>query len=140
MHQGLYGAAAAGVLGLHLLWLLFVIFGALLTRGRAGLTALHLLALAWGIAVELGPWPCPLTALEQGLLQAAGAGGYTRSFLAHYLDRLVYPDIPERVLVTSAVGVCILNLGVYLSRFMASKARATNASDLRPQNTIAADE
>ncbi|HYO82223.1 MAG TPA: DUF2784 domain-containing protein [Bryobacteraceae bacterium] len=112
MDRELYGAAAAGILTLHLFWLLFVVFGALLTAGRRLLSALHVSALAWGVAVEVGPWPCPLTALEQHLLQAASLQSYTRSFLAETLDRLVYPDIPEQVLVVCAVGVCVFNHGV----------------------------
>ncbi|MBO0800313.1 MAG: DUF2784 family protein, partial [Blastocatellia bacterium] len=31
------------------------------------LTVLHLLSVVWGIAVEVSPWPCPLTTLEQRL-------------------------------------------------------------------------
>jgi hypothetical protein len=115
--HGSYAAAAAAVLLLHVVWLLWVIFGALLTRGRRALTALHLASLVWGIAVELGPWPCPLTALEQTLQQRAGITPYDDAFLVHYLDRLVYPDIPLPVLITGAVAVCVLNLGVYALRF-----------------------
>jgi hypothetical protein len=123
VHHELYGAAAAAVLALHLLWLLFVAFGALFTARRRLLTALHVVALTWGIAVEAGPWPCPLTTVEQRLLETAGEQAYTRSFLAHYLDRLVYPDIPERVLVGGAIAVCVLNLCVYAYRFIAAKRR-----------------
>ena len=61
----MYAFGAAAMLVLHLAWLVFVIFGALVTRGRPVLTGLHLAALLWGIAVEVGPWPCPLTAAEQ---------------------------------------------------------------------------
>ena len=115
----LYEVAAAGVLVLHLLWLLFVIFGGLITRGRPALTVLHIAALAWGIAVEVGSWPCPLTAAEQHLQTRAGMTAYTQSFLVHYLDRLVYPDIPETVLVSCAVAVCVFNLAVYVRRAIA---------------------
>jgi hypothetical protein len=52
------------VLAVHLLWLALVILGALWTRGRPIWTTLHILALLWGIAVEVSPWPCPLTLAE----------------------------------------------------------------------------
>ena len=122
VHQELYGAAAAAVLAVHLLWLLFIIFGVLLTANRRVLTAIHIVGLAWGIAVEVGPWPCPLTSLEQDLQRAAGTEVYSQSFIAHYLDRLVYPDIPEGALVIAGVSVCVFNLGVYGYRFISSVA------------------
>lgn len=104
------------MLVLHLAWLVFVIFGALVTRGRPVLTGLHLAALVWGIAVEVGPWPCPLTAAEQYFQQKAAMTPYTQSFLVHYLDRLIYPEVDEAVLVPIAVAVCLVNLAVYAWR------------------------
>lgn len=130
VHHEFYGAAAAAVLGLHVGWLLFVIVGAWLTPRRPALAAIHVCALAWGIAVEAGPWACPLTALEQRLQQAAGTQANTQSFLAHYLDRLVYPDIPGQVLVAGAVAVCACNLAVYGFRW-AALIRARAASTAR---------
>jgi hypothetical protein len=58
-------ALAAAVLVLHLAWIIWAILGALWTRGRPWLTAFHVLSLIWGIIVEVGPWPCPLTLAEQ---------------------------------------------------------------------------
>jgi hypothetical protein len=110
------GAGAAAVLILHLLWLLFVVFGAVLTRHRLWLGRIHIAALLWGVAVELGPWPCPLTALEQHLRSAAGMDAYSEPFLIYYLDRLVYPDIPPALLAAGGVIVCLVNLGVYVKR------------------------
>jgi hypothetical protein len=110
-------AAAVGVLLLHALWLLWVIFGAFFTRGRRVLTAVHLASLVWGLAVEVGPWPCPLTALEQSLQERAGVTPYSDSFIVHYLDRLVYPDISPQVLMIGGVVVCALNLTIYAWRW-----------------------
>ena len=62
---GFYRALAALVLLLHAAYIASVIFGALFTRGRARLAALHVGMLLYGIIVEiLGLW-CPLTELEQ---------------------------------------------------------------------------
>jgi hypothetical protein len=41
---------------------------------------------------------------------------YTQSFLVHYLDRLVYPDINQNVLMVCGVAVCVLNLSIYVRR------------------------
>ncbi len=114
----LYGVAATAVLLFHLGWLLFVIVGALVTRGRIALTALHGAALAWGLIVEIGPWPCPLTALEQALWRRADREGYSGGFLLHYLDRMIYPGVPEWILAVGAVVVCSVNAAAYGRRFV----------------------
>ena len=112
-----FAVLAALVLLAHLLWILWVIFGWTLTRHRPILTALHILSLVWGIAVEAGPWPCPLTIAEQWFEARAGASPYRGSFIVHYLDALVYPDVPEALLTCIGAAVCILILAIYANRF-----------------------
>ena len=104
------------ILALHLAYLLWVIFGALWTRGRPCWTAAHLLALVWGILVEVGPWPCPLTLAEQFFEARAGVNPYHGSFLLHFLDALVYPNLPYWVITCCGVAVCAFNLGIYIWR------------------------
>jgi hypothetical protein len=41
---------------------------------------------------------------------------YSQSFLVHYLDKLVYPDISPELLTAAGVGVCAINLGIYFRR------------------------
>src|ERR1700746_2273043 len=74
MHAGssFYSALAILVLLLHALFILWVIFGALLTRSRPVLRWLHIASLVWGILTELLPWPCPLTDLENWFEGKAG--------------------------------------------------------------------
>jgi hypothetical protein len=108
-----YSALATGVLLLHALFILWVIFGALLVRSRPILRWLHIASLVWGILTELLPWPCPLTLLENYLEARAGVEPYQGGFLLHYLDRLVYPDISPTVLTVAGVFVCALNLALY---------------------------
>ncbi len=107
---------AALVLLAHLVWILLVIFGGLWTRGRPVLTGLHVASLIWGVIVELGPWPCPLTLAEQFLEMRAGIDPYRGGFLVHYLDRMVYPDLPELLLAVLGVAVCAANLAIYAWR------------------------
>jgi hypothetical protein len=108
------------ILAIHIVWLTLVIFGALWTRGRPVWTVLHILALAWGIITEVSPWPCPLTLAEQYFEARIGASSYHGSFLLHYLDALVYPNLPSWVITTAGVAVCALNLGIYCWRFRKS--------------------
>ena len=118
---------ATAVLSLHLFWLGFVIFGAYWTRGRPFWTAVHLLALIWGIIVEVGPWPCPLT-LAEGYFEArAGLQPLQGSFVLHLLDSIVYPSLPYRLVTALGVGVCCANLGIYLWRLWAwQRSRAAS--------------
>lgn len=97
----------------HLAWIVLVIFAALWTRGRPVWSALHILALLWGIAVEAGPWPCPLTLAETYFEAQAGAASYKGSFLLHYLDAIVYPNLPDWAITLVGVAVCAFNLVIY---------------------------
>lgn len=113
MGANLYIALAVAVLVLHTLFIVWVVFGALVTRNRPILRGLHVASLIWGILTELTLWPCPLTLLENWLEARAGVEPYQGGFLLHYLDRLVYPDISVTLLVTVGVLVCTVNLAFY---------------------------
>ncbi len=116
------------VVAIHLAWILWVIAGALWTRGRPWLTAFHIASLLWGILVETLPIDCPLTLAEQALeasihapsasihLPSASAHLLSGGFLLHALDALVYPNVPLALLIPCAVAVCALNLGIYAWR------------------------
>jgi uncharacterized protein DUF2784 len=119
----LYSALATMVLFLHVLFILWVIFGAFLTRSRPILRWLHIGSLVWGILTELLPWPCPLTRLENWLEAKAGVEPYQGGFLLHYLDKLVYPDISATVLTVAGVLVCVVNLAPYARRMWVARRR-----------------
>jgi len=118
-----YSSLAIVVLLLHMLFILWVVFGALLTRSRPILRWLHIASLVWGILTELLPWPCPLTVLENWLEGKAGVEPYQGGFLLHYLDKLVYPDISATVLTVAGVAVCVLNLLLYVRRMWIARHR-----------------
>ncbi|HXY16369.1 MAG TPA: DUF2784 domain-containing protein [Terriglobales bacterium] len=123
MAANLYSIAASGVLALHLVFVLWVIFGALVAHRRPVLRWLHILSLIWAIIIELFPWSCPLTLLENWLETRAGVEPYQDGFLLHYLDALVYPNISALVLTIAGVVVCILNFVFYGLVFARSRAR-----------------
>jgi hypothetical protein len=104
---------AALILTFHLAWLVLVIFGAFWTRHRPVWSAIHILALLWGIVVEVSPWPCPLTLAEQYFESRAGSSEYHGSFLLHYLGAIAYPNLPAWIVTSAGVAVCALNLVVY---------------------------
>lgn len=109
---------AITILSIHLLWILAVIFGAAFTRGRPFWSGLHVASLVWGIIVELAPIPCPLTIAEQYFEARAGMQPYEGSFLMHYLDKIIYPNLPWWVVATAGTIICALNLAIYGRRFV----------------------
>jgi hypothetical protein len=112
-----FGLLAAIPLSVHLLWIAWVALGCLLTRRQHWLAGLHIISLVYGLVVNLGPWPCPLTRVEQYFQRRAGLVPYRRGFMVHYLEAVVYPDVPPSLLAGIASAVCLLNLGVYLVRW-----------------------
>jgi hypothetical protein len=119
--SGAYPVLSVCVLLLHALFIVWVAFGAFVTRSRPALRWLHIASVVWGILTELLPWPCPLTLLENWLEAKAGVEPYAGGFLLHYLDRLVYPDISTSVLTAAGVLVCVLNLALYGWRFWTTR-------------------
>jgi hypothetical protein len=114
---------ACAVLVVHALYIGWVIFGAALTRRRPLLAWFHIGCLLWGIWIEVGPWPCPLTNAENWLEVRAGIQPYQGGFLLHYLDKFVYPDIPPVLLIVVAVVVAIVNVGIYVRRFLRARQK-----------------
>ena len=123
MPPDFYSGLAVCVLFVHVLFILWVILGALLTRGRPVLRWLHIASLMWGILAELLPWPCPLTFLENWLEVKAGVYPYSGGFLLHYLDKLVYPDISPTALTIAAVLVCVANLVWYAWQLRSARGK-----------------
>ena len=106
------------VLSLHLLWCGWVSLGWTVTRCRRLLRTLHIASLIYAIVIELVPWPpCPLTVAEMWLEARAGIEPARGPFLVRVLDAVVYPDLPEWLVVGSAVLVCVAILWVYLRRY-----------------------
>jgi hypothetical protein len=110
-----YSMLADTVVVVHLLFILFVMFGALLVVRWHGWLFLHLPAVGWGMAVEFLHLYCPLTPLENTLRMKAGAAGYDGDFVGHYLLALIYPSglTPQIQTVLGALVLCV-NLIAYM--------------------------
>ena len=127
MASNLYSGLAVCILFIHGVFILWVIFGTVLTRFRPVVRWLHIASLIWGILTELLPWPCPLTELENWFEAKAGIQPYQGGFLLHYLNKLVYPDISSTFLTVIGVLVCVLNLALYGRQMWIARARSRRA-------------
>lgn len=110
----LYRILADAVLLLHLGFILFVVFGALLVARRRGLMPAHLLAAVWGAGIELTGAVCPLTHVENALRRMAGGAGYDGGFIEHYLLPVIYPPaLGPDLQYLLAAAVLLINVVLY---------------------------
>ncbi len=116
----LYRLAADMVLAVHVLFVVFAVLGLclILVGAARGWRWIHKPLFRWlhllGIGVVvLQAWlgrRCPLTDLEMALRERAGEATYPGAFLAHWLERLLYYDLPAWVfvLVYTLFGALVL--------------------------------
>ena len=98
----------------HLLYILFVLFGALLLLRWPRLVWLHIPAVIWGILVEFMGWYCPLTPWENDLRRMGGATVYEGDFIAEYLLPLIYPaELTRELQILFGALVILLNVIIY---------------------------
>lgn len=106
--------AADAVLLLHLGFIAFMVFGALLVIRWRWIIVAHLPAVAWGAFVEWTGWICPLTPIENQLRSEAGRSTYGGGFVEHYLLRIIYPDGLTREARFFLAGLVIaVNVAIY---------------------------
>ncbi|WP_433740202.1 DUF2784 domain-containing protein [Pseudomonas putida] len=111
----LYRIAADGLVLFHLSFIVFVLFGGLLVLKWRQVIGWHLPAAAWGVAVEIFHWPCPLTRWENQMRFAAGQSGYDGGFIEHYVWPIIYPaGLTPAIQLWLGVMVLVINLVVYL--------------------------
>lgn len=119
-----YRFLADAVLLVHLGFILFVVFGALLVLRWPRLLPVHLLAAAWGFGIEVLGAICPLTHVENSMRVLAGESGYRGGFIDHYLLPLIYPGGMTRGLQLGlAAGVLVVN-GVLYAWILRTRRRS----------------
>jgi len=110
----MYVFAADLVVLLHFLFIVFVIAGGLLALKWRWVTWLHIPAAIWSAFIEFSGWVCPLTPLENVLRRAGEGGGYTTSFIGHYLVPIIYPaGLTRETQFIMGVAVILINVMIY---------------------------
>jgi hypothetical protein len=110
----LQSAAANLLTVVHFMFVMFVIFGGFLVFRWPRAALVHLPALAWGVAIEINHWVCPLTPLEQSLRRAAGEDGYSGGFIDYYITPLIYPaGLTPDIQQVLGISVLALNVAIY---------------------------
>ncbi len=99
---------------IHLAFIAFVVFGALLVLRWRGLLPWHLAAVAWGATIEFTGWTCPLTFVEDAFRRVAGEPTYFGGFIAHYLLAVIYPDgLTRSIQIGLGIAVLLVNGAAY---------------------------
>ena len=109
-----YAVAAALVVVIHLVFVVFATLGGLLAVRWPSIAWMHLPAAAWAMFVEFSGGICPLTPFEQTLRQRAGLEDYSGDFVANYIFPLLYPaGLTRRAQVAIGCFVIVTNAIAY---------------------------
>lgn len=129
----LYRLAADAVVVLHFAFVLFVVLGGLPCLRWPRWAWIHLPTAAWGMAIEVFQWVCPLTYVENDLRRAAGEAGYEGGFVEEYVLPVLYPpglDRPTQwVLAGLVLGVNAVVYGLAWRRHRARSAGSAGGGE-----------
>ncbi len=103
------------VILLHLLWIIFILFGFLLALKYFKVSFIHMAGLVFTLVLNLGGWYCPLTHVENylhGLYDPQLL--YGGSFITNNLQKVIYLDLDEVYLRIGAIAWVGLNMGGYV--------------------------
>jgi hypothetical protein len=126
-----YALGANALLIVHLGFILFVIFGALLLPRWPRLAWVHVPVVAWGAWVEIANKVCPLTPWEQQLRAAAGEGEYSGGFIEHYLLAVIYPEgLTPGIQIGLGIAVLVINVVLY-ARWFRLRSRAAESRPIK---------
>ncbi|MBI5025356.1 MAG: DUF2784 domain-containing protein [Nitrospirae bacterium] len=112
-----YRIAADIVVAIHFLWILFLIFGALLGRRYIGVKILHIGGLIFAIVMQVFGWYCPLTHIEIWLRQRHDPSlSYTGSFIINYAEKLIYIEISQEIIFVLTILLILGSAWIYLHK------------------------
>ena len=121
----IYRLLADLTLLVHFLYIVFLLGGLLLIllglwRGwtisrNFWFRGLHLTTFIIVIVFELAGYLCPLTYLEIWLRQKQDPStAYFGSFIAHYIEELIYVEIPLSTIVIPSAGFALLTVFLFI--------------------------
>ena len=130
---------ADAVLILHFTFVAFVFAGALLLLRWRKLVWLHLPAALWGAVVEFTGWICPLTPLENRLLERAGRAGYSGDFINHYLLPVIYPE-SLTAKVQLVLGLLVVGANFALYTVVIARSRRLRGKGSRRESPVVGED
>ena len=110
----MYELAADLILIVHFIFIIFVVFGALLFFVVKKIVFIHIPAFIWGSYIELTHSICPLTYLENWFLDKANLTIYSECFIQNYIVPIVYPtDLTKNLQIYLGITLIVINIIIY---------------------------
>ena len=110
----MYELAADLILIVHFIFIIFVVFGALLFFVVKKIVFIHIPAFIWGSYIELTHSICPLTYLENWFLDKANLTIYSEGFIENYIVPIVYPtDLTKNLQTYLGITLIVINIIIY---------------------------
>ena len=110
----MYELLANLTLVIHLIFILFVIFGGILFFIFSKIIYIHIPSLLWGIYIEFTNSVCPLTYLENWFLYKGELSTYSNDFIINYLFPIIYPEgLTAEIQIYLGVFLIVINILVY---------------------------
>lgn len=110
----LYKLAADFTVFIHFLWIIFLLFGAIIGRKFRAVKYLHIAGLGFAVIMQIFGWYCPLTHLEVWLRQRhEPLLTYRGSFLIHYVERIVYVELTPGIIFVLTIILIVASVFLY---------------------------
>lgn len=119
-----YHIIADIILVVHLGWIIFMLYGFVLTVrafwrpafwDRWLFRSIHLGGIVFVAGLEILGKYCPLTLWENALRHRYNpANDYPGNFILGYIDKLIYPDVSPLVYLLPTYGIAIFTLVMFL--------------------------
>ncbi len=101
-------------IGVHFLWILFLIFGFVFALKGSRIAYVHLGGLVFALVLNALGWYCPLTHVENYFRSLHDLHStYSTSFIMRLVENLVYPDVPEPLLRRGEIILTVFYILVY---------------------------
>ena len=112
-----YIIAADIVVSLHFLWITFLIIGAFWGRRYKWIKRIHLAGICFAFLMQIIGWYCPLTYLEVWLRRMHDPSqSYAGSFITHYIEKIVYIDLPAEIIFIMTIILALISAWIYLHK------------------------
>jgi len=112
-----YKIAADGVVLIHFLWILFLIFGVFIGKRLRPVKIFHVAGIGFAVIMQIFGWYCPLTHLELWLRKRQDPSlTYSGSFIIHYVEKLVYIELSPEVIFVLTLMLVGMSAYLYLKK------------------------
>ncbi|MCK5286582.1 MAG: DUF2784 domain-containing protein [Thermodesulfovibrionia bacterium] len=113
--SNVYTITADIVVLLHFLWIMFLIFGALIGRRYTRVKVFHIAGMGFAVIIQIFGWYCPLTYIEVWLRKMhQPSQGYEGSFIINYVEKIVYLEFSGKIILIATIFLVLISTLIYL--------------------------